>query len=85
MAMNGHTDSTVSEGYNLQLSFERARSARDYLVSREGIDHSQLKVLGFGEGAPLVANNTEDNRQKNRRVEIERSKQSLLYKALSSP
>lgn len=70
--VNGHTDSTGREQYNLDLSFRRAQTVREYLVSAVGISRNRLTVQGFGEGAPLVSNDTAANRQLNRRVEIER-------------
>lgn len=65
----GHTDSTGSEGYNQQLSEERALSVRGYLV-RQGTPTQQLSSSGEGETRPRATNETEAGRQLNRRVEI---------------
>ena len=70
-AVNGHTDSTGTKDYNYDLSYRRAASVQNYLVSSHQIDVYLLEVYGFGEEAPTVANDTSANRQKNRRVEIE--------------
>ena len=65
----GHTDSTGSDAINNPLSYNRAANTRDYLVNR-GVAARRFNVSGRGEHEPLVANDTEANRAKNRRVEI---------------
>lgn len=70
-AVNGHTDSSGTKDYNYDLSFRRAASVQNYLVSSHQIDVYSLEVYGFGEEAPTAGNDTWANRQKNRRVEIE--------------
>ncbi len=65
----GHTDSTGSENYNLQLSEKRANSVKDYLV-RNGVPGSMLSYRGRGEFEPRASNDTESGRQLNRRVEM---------------
>jgi len=67
--VEGHTDSTGPEKYNLGLSFRRAESVQAYLASN-GIDASRLSVVGFGEAKPLVSNKTRAGRAVNRRVEF---------------
>lgn len=67
--IGGHTDSSGSDQYNLQLSDERAASVREYLVS-QGIPASRLTSEGYGETNPIATNNTAAGRQENRRVEI---------------
>lgn len=67
--IEGHTDSTGSDSYNLQLSKERAQAVEDHLVS-QGIDESRLTSEGYGETQPIASNNTSRGRQENRRVEI---------------
>jgi len=68
--VNGHTDADGTETYNLRLSLNRAIAVRDYLVHNLDIARSRLRVMGYGEGVPLVKNNSVQNKQKNRRVEI---------------
>lgn len=53
VTIEGHTDAAGSEAYNLELSRERARSVRDYLVHRHGIDSGALRTAGYGEGRPI--------------------------------
>lgn len=65
----GHTDSTGSDAINNPLSVNRAASARDYIVAR-GVASSRIAIDGRGSREPLVANDTAENRAKNRRVEI---------------
>jgi len=65
----GHTDSVGSNAYNQNLSVERARSVKDYLLSR-GVTPSRITVVGRGESEPRDTNSTEAGRQLNRRVEI---------------
>ncbi|MDT0691308.1 OmpA family protein [Salegentibacter sp. F188] len=67
--IEGHTDSSGSDQYNLELSKERAQSVKDYLVS-EGIPESRLTSEGYGESQPIASNSTASGRQENRRVEI---------------
>ena len=65
----GHTDSTGSDAINNPLSLQRASNVRDYLSSR-GVALSRVQIDGRGSREPLVSNDTETNRAKNRRVEI---------------
>ncbi len=68
--VNGHTDSDGSDEYNLRLSYNRAESVKQFLVSNFGISPRRLLVRGYGEGMPLEPNTTAANKQTNRRVEI---------------
>ena len=65
----GHTDSTGSDSVNNPLSVDRADSARDYLVSR-GVARTRIVTDGRGAREPIADNNTQQGRDKNRRVEI---------------
>ncbi|WAT17260.1 OmpA family protein [Aurantiacibacter sp. MUD11] len=65
----GHTDSTGSEQYNLDLSRRRAESVANYLVSR-GVARARIETIGYGEQYPIADNSTESGRAQNRRVEI---------------
>ena len=69
--IKGHTDSDGSDAYNLKLSLNRASSVKNYLVGSFSIADNQLRVVGFGEAVPLVPNITAENKQLNRRVEIQ--------------
>lgn len=65
----GHTDNTGSDAVNGPLSVSRAASVRDYLVAR-GVAANRISIDGRGSREALVANSTEANRARNRRVEI---------------
>jgi OOP family OmpA-OmpF porin len=67
--MSAHTDSRGSDDYNYKLSDERARSVREYILSK-GIAETRIISQGYGETKPVVPNDTDDNRQLNRRVEF---------------
>ena len=69
MEIRGHTDDQGAEDYNLELSEERAEAVADFLVEK-GVDRSRLSVRGYGETNPLVANDSEENRRRNRRTEF---------------
>lgn len=69
IVIEGHTDNIGSNKYNLDLSEKRAKAVRDYLVSK-GVEEKLLTLIGFGATRPIAPNDTEPNRQKNRRVEI---------------
>ena len=53
----------------MELSERRAKGVKDYLVSL-GIKASRLKSQGFGESQPRVANDSTENRAKNRRTDF---------------
>jgi len=65
----GHTDNVGSNEYNYALSIRRAKAVAQYL-SFKGVSTNRLRVHGRGEQQPRAGNNSPDNRQFNRRVEI---------------
>jgi outer membrane protein OmpA-like peptidoglycan-associated protein len=67
--VTGHTDSTGSYQYNLDLSQKRADSVSSYLAA-QGVQQFRLQTRGFGPDKPIAGNDTPDGRQQNRRVEI---------------
>lgn len=67
--IEGFTDSTGSETYNLGLSQQRANAVRDALTAN-GITTERIATKGYGEQFPIAGNNTQAGRQQNRRVEI---------------
>jgi outer membrane protein OmpA-like peptidoglycan-associated protein len=67
--VEGYTDSTGGDDFNLKLSQQRADTVREYLVS-QGLADSTVTGKGFGKTNPVADNDTPAGRQKNRRVEI---------------
>lgn len=67
--IDGHTDSSGSDDYNMKLSEQRADAVNDYLVSL-GVKRARLGIRGFGETQPVASNDTDSGRQQNRRVEV---------------
>ncbi|HAC16530.1 MAG TPA: hypothetical protein DCE78_11390 [Bacteroidetes bacterium] len=65
----GHTDSSGSDEYNMNLSNQRSAAAKSYLVSR-GIPSSRIQAQGRGELEPIADNSVESGRDQNRRVEV---------------
>ena len=65
----GHTDTTGSPNYNMELSLHRASKVKDALM-REGLPAASIAVVGRGEEAPLVATGNDVRNPQNRRVEI---------------
>lgn len=64
----GHTDSIGSKQYNQRLSERRAKAVYERLIQK-GIDKDFMSYKGYGQEDPIVANDTEENRALNRRVE----------------
>jgi OmpA-OmpF porin, OOP family len=67
--LSAHTDSKGADDYNMKLSDNRARSVMEYVLSK-GIAPERLSSHGYGETKPVVANDTDENRQLNRRCEF---------------
>lgn len=67
--VEGHTDSTGGDDYNMALSKRRAQAVTDYLVS-QGIDAGRFTTKWYGESQPIADNSTSEGRAKNRRVEL---------------
>lgn len=66
----GHTDNVGSDETNLRLSQERVNSVKTYLVDK-GINEARIAAVGYGETQPIADNETEEGRQRNRRVELQ--------------
>ncbi|MBL7841761.1 MAG: OmpA family protein [Cyclobacteriaceae bacterium] len=67
--IEGHTDSSGDDAYNMRLSDNRADAVKDYLKDK-GIKSGRIETKGYGESQPLETNDTEAGRAKNRRVEV---------------
>ena len=69
LEIRGHTDDIGKEEDNEQLSLSRAQSVAGALIAK-GIKQSRLIITGKGESMPLVPNDSEESRKKNRRTEF---------------
>lgn len=66
--VSGHTDNVGDPRKNLALSEARAKSVRDYLVSK-GIAPERIDAVGYGDTRPVASNDNEKGRAQNRRIE----------------
>lgn len=69
MEIGGHTDSQGRESMNLQLSQARADAVLNAIMGRRVLT-SNLTAKGYGEERPVASNETEDGRERNRRIEF---------------
>ncbi|MCB2213349.1 OmpA family protein [bacterium] len=67
--IEGHSDSSGNDDYNLSLSKKRAEAVKTWLVNR-GIDGSRMEAVGIGEADPIADNSTPEGRAQNRRIEF---------------
>jgi outer membrane protein OmpA-like peptidoglycan-associated protein len=67
--ISGHTDNRGNERYNLKLSRDRAEAVAIYLIDH-AVAEDRITFEGYGSTRPLVSNETEEGKRKNRRVEI---------------
>lgn len=67
--VEGHTDDTGADELNMNLSRQRADNVASFLAAN-GVDRTRLQTKAFGETQPKYANDSDENRSKNRRVEL---------------
>ncbi len=67
--ISAHTDNAGSDNYNLKLSDKRAKSVVVYMLDK-GVDNNNVISKGYGEKKPIVPNDSDENKAKNRRVEL---------------
>jgi len=68
--IQGHTDATGEDDYNLELGEARAEAVRRYLNLEKGLPLNRMSVISYGETAPVADNGTRDGRAQNRRVAL---------------
>ena len=68
--VQGFTDSSGTDAYNMKLGKKRARAVLRYLYETHHIPLHRMRTYSYGEANPLVPNDTRENRMKNRRVAI---------------
>jgi len=69
LEIGGFTDYIGDYYYNIELSRRRANAVRQYMIS-QGVERSRIKVLGFGEKMPIIANMDSEEIRMNRRAEF---------------
>jgi outer membrane protein OmpA-like peptidoglycan-associated protein len=67
--ISGHTDNVGKAKTNKALSLKRAQACRNYLTAK-GIEGNRITAVGYGGERPVAPNDTDENRQKNRRIEV---------------
>jgi outer membrane protein OmpA-like peptidoglycan-associated protein len=72
LEISGHTDNTGDKAHNAKLSQARAQAVLQALVGQYGIDAKRLAAKGYGDTKPVAPNTSEENRAKNRRVELKK-------------
>ncbi|MBS2018468.1 MAG: OmpA family protein [Deltaproteobacteria bacterium] len=77
VSIEGHASGEGDAKKNKQLSEDRAKAVMNHLVKKEGIDASRLVAKGWGSEKPVAADDSEANREKNRRVEFVIVEQNL--------
>lgn len=75
--VDGHTCAIGTDQRNCRLSHDRAVRVVQFLVEKGGVPAEKLKARGFGKNDPVISNDTEDNRRKNRRVVLKSGLLSL--------
>ena len=74
ISVEGHTDSmpirTLKHQSNWELSVSRAASVVQYLLKTYSVPPEKVSVGGYGDSRPVAANDTEENRRKNRRIDV---------------
>ena len=68
--ISAHSDDVGAAAFNLQLSERRAASVKEYLGKKNVKDEAMVSV-GYGETRPVVPNDSDENRARNRRVELQ--------------
>ena len=68
--VEGHTDSSGEENYNLKLGELRAEAVRRYLITEHAIPIHRISIISYGETRPVAGNDSREGRSQNRRVEV---------------
>jgi outer membrane protein OmpA-like peptidoglycan-associated protein len=70
ITLAGHTSNEGDYNLNVKLSRERAEACKNYLIERVPNAQNRVEAKGFGSTRPLLPNTSDENRKKNRRVEL---------------
>ncbi len=80
ISIEGHASSEGNAATNKKLSDDRAKAVMAYEIKKEGVDAARLSAKGWGIEKPLVPNDTEEGREKNRRVDFLVMEQDVTQK-----
>ncbi len=69
LEIGGYTDNTGTKESNISLSEKRAKAVYDYLIAK-GISEHRLTYKGYGQSNPILPNDSEIDKAKNRRTEL---------------
>lgn len=69
LEIQGHTDATGPDEFNLRLGEARAETVRRYL-NKQGVALNRMSTISYGKAEPVESNKTRDGRSKNRRVVV---------------
>ncbi len=69
LEIQGHTDATGDDVYNLRLGEQRAEAVRRYL-NKQGVALNRMSTISYGPNEPVESNKTKEGRAKNRRVVV---------------
>lgn len=75
--IQGHASAEGGDDHNMRLSDRRAKSVMKYLTKQGGVAKDHFTAKGYGETQPIASNDTEDGREKNRRVEFVITEQEI--------
>jgi outer membrane protein OmpA-like peptidoglycan-associated protein len=67
--IQGHTDSSGTEKWNMELGYRRAEAVRHYL-NEKGVPLYAMSIISYGESKPIADNSSRDGRAENRRVVV---------------
>lgn len=84
LRIEGHASSEGDAGLNERLSDSRARAVRSHLVDHGGIAPDVLEAKGFGSKQAIASNDSEEGREKNRRVEFNIVEQTATVEHLEA-
>jgi outer membrane protein OmpA-like peptidoglycan-associated protein len=70
IVVEGHTDSYGGDENNLALSRRRAEAVSAYLTNELSVPTFRISAVGYGETQPIANNDTEQGRERNRRIDV---------------
>ncbi len=80
ISIEGHASSEGNAAVNKTLSDARAKAVMAYIIKKESVDASRVAAKGWGSEKPIVPNDTEEGREKNRRVDFLVMEQDVTQK-----